>query len=329
MMNPIPRVSIVVPAYNHRPFLEARLNSVLSQTFQDFELILLDDASPDGSAEFLKSYAHLPRTRLILNQNNLGSPFVQWNRGVQEASGEFVWIAESDDVAEPVFLETLVKVLDEHPGVGLVYCESIRIDATGNSLGTPKRTPPGVAPSRWDSDFISSGVDEIRKVLYFENVIISASAVVFRRQVYLDAGPAAVNLSLSGDWLQWCRMLVDTDVAFIAQPLNSTRIHANTQRSFLSEDGTLELESLLVQHHIRRVIELNRDQIRTGAKRVALSWTQSLRAGRYNGRLINHFIVLKRILQADLIVGFEFASYLPYSMIVWLAKNVCFRNRRG
>ncbi|HVB58282.1 MAG TPA: glycosyltransferase family 2 protein, partial [Candidatus Acidoferrales bacterium] len=95
----MPTVSVIVPNYNHARFLRKRIDSVLQQTFQDFELILLDDCSTDDSRSILSSYAGDPRIRIEFNDANSGSTFKQWNKGVRLARGKYVWIAESDDYA--------------------------------------------------------------------------------------------------------------------------------------------------------------------------------------------------------------------------------------
>ena len=108
-----PKVSVIVPNYNHARYLKARIDSILNQTFQDFELILLDDCSTDNSVELLQSYAGHPHvSHIVLNDRNTGSPFLQWQKGIGLAQGEYVWIAESDDTAQPDFLSTTVAVLD-------------------------------------------------------------------------------------------------------------------------------------------------------------------------------------------------------------------------
>ena len=84
----MPAVSVIVPNYNHARFLRKRIDSILNQTFQDFELILLDDCSTDESRSILSEYASDPRVRLELNEVNSGSPFKQWNKGIRIARGE-------------------------------------------------------------------------------------------------------------------------------------------------------------------------------------------------------------------------------------------------
>src|ERR1700688_2462524 len=110
-----PKVSIVVPNYNHARFLRQRLDSIFGQTFQDFELIVMDDCSTDASRSIISAYANNPRVRTEFNAENSGSTFKQWNKGVRLARGEYVWIAESDDYADERLLGELVFLLDSNP----------------------------------------------------------------------------------------------------------------------------------------------------------------------------------------------------------------------
>jgi glycosyltransferase involved in cell wall biosynthesis len=111
----MPRVSVIVPNYNHANYLKDRLNSVFNQSFTDIEVILLDDASNDESIVILKKYASNERvTHFIINEKNSGSPFKQWMKGIELAKGEYIWIAESDDICELNFLEEQVKALEEN-----------------------------------------------------------------------------------------------------------------------------------------------------------------------------------------------------------------------
>src|ERR1700751_6274658 len=124
-----PTVTIIVPNYNHARFLRKRIDSILNQTFQDFELILLDDCSTDESRSILSSYASDPRVTIEFNEENSGSTFRQCNKGVRLARGKYVWIAESDDYADERLLERLVAILDAERQVVFVNCRSWRVDA--------------------------------------------------------------------------------------------------------------------------------------------------------------------------------------------------------
>src|SRR5260221_12262396 len=106
----MPTVSVIIPNYNHAQFLRQRVDSVLGQTFQDFELILLDDCSTDESQSILREYASDPRVRMEFNEKNSGSTFKQWNKDVRLTREEYVWIVDSDDYAARHLLESLVSL---------------------------------------------------------------------------------------------------------------------------------------------------------------------------------------------------------------------------
>jgi glycosyltransferase involved in cell wall biosynthesis len=149
----MPKVSVVIPNYNHARYLRQRIETVLRQTFQDFELILLDDCSTDESRSILSNYARDPRVRLEFNDVNSGSTFKQWNKGVRLARGEYVWIAESDDYAEDRLLRQFVSVLEADPEVAYVYCLSWGINTENQTDGL--RTVTCVISLPTDGDRIS------------------------------------------------------------------------------------------------------------------------------------------------------------------------------
>ncbi|HET6990511.1 MAG TPA: glycosyltransferase family 2 protein, partial [Bacteroidia bacterium] len=113
-MNNSPLVSVILPNYNHARFLEQRIKSILSQTFRDFEIIILDDCSTDNSREIIDRYRSDEKiSHVIFNETNSGSAFSQWKKGIQSASGTYIWIAESDDFCDPDFLFTGVNKLNK------------------------------------------------------------------------------------------------------------------------------------------------------------------------------------------------------------------------
>ena len=93
-------VSVIIPNYNHAPFLKERIDSVLNQTYDNFEVIILDDKSTDNSKEVIANYrGHSKISHIVYNEENSGSTFKQWQKGFSLAKGDYIWIAESDDVA--------------------------------------------------------------------------------------------------------------------------------------------------------------------------------------------------------------------------------------
>jgi len=229
----MPKVSVIVPNYNHGCFLKKRLDSIFNQTFQDFEIIFLDDASTDNSMEVFAQYASNPKIKKVLvNKRNSGSVFKQWNKGVRQARGEYIWIAESDDYADPGFLGKLVPLLDNNKRVGLACCAFHIVDSNDNITGSfADYDIPRLRQDRWKADFINDGRDECKRFLLFGNTIPNVSGVLLRRSLYDKVGGANERLRLSGDWDLYVKILLSSDIAFLAQPFNYCRVHEESMRS--------------------------------------------------------------------------------------------------
>ncbi len=220
-----PTVSVVVPNYNHARYLRKRIESVLGQTYQDFEVILLDDCSTDESRSIIGEHENDPRVRIELNEENSGSTFKQWNKGVGLARGKYIWIAESDDYADEHLLERLVSRLDGEPDIVLAYCRSWRVSADGEVNGFLDSNLSDLDPKRWTADFAADGREECRNYLVQRNTIPNASAVLFRREIYERVNGADENLRLCGDWKLWAAMALTGRIGYVGQPLNYFRFH--------------------------------------------------------------------------------------------------------
>ena len=270
-----PHVSVIIPNYNHESYLAQRIDSVLRQTYENIEVIILDDASSDGSMAVIERYAGEARVRILANKNNSGSAFCQWNRGVREARGEYVWVAESDDYADPQFLETLVARLDVNPRAGLAYCDSCRVSRNGQMLGIQSDHYRAKDSTTWQNDYENDGVMEIQDHLVFWNTIPNASAVLFRRQVFQQVGGAPEDMRLCGDWLTWIKMLLVSDVVYVAKPMNYYRWHGESVRA---TSGNI----LLLQEHyqvLRYVVDhlhLGRRHVSRACNHIAAAWVCSL-----------------------------------------------------
>jgi glycosyltransferase involved in cell wall biosynthesis len=222
-------VSVIIPNYNHGRFLSERIESILNQSFTEFECIVLDDASTDNSKAIIEGYATKDtRIKFFPSEINSGSPFVQWNRGVELASNDLIWIAESDDSCDTALLQTLVNEHLQHPNIGLAYCQSLKIDAAGNISGSWQDFTLTMDAELFKENFIMDGMDFISNFLIHKNVIPNASAVLFKKSVFGKAGGADELLTTNGDWLCWLKMLVNHSVAFVPHPLNRFRFHADS-----------------------------------------------------------------------------------------------------
>lgn len=225
-----PLVSVIVPNYNHARFLPKRLESILTQTFKNYELIVLDDASPDNSRAVIESYAARAPMRVTFNEQNTGSPFKQWARGAELANGEYIWLAESDDFADPRLLETLVGRLKQHPQCGLAYSQSYAVDEHDTVQRDLTWSTQDLADNRWSRDFVNDGRDEVARFLIRRCTIPNASAVLVRADLLRDALLDQSHMRLAGDWRVWARVLLKTDVVFVAEPLNYFRCHGASVR---------------------------------------------------------------------------------------------------
>jgi glycosyltransferase involved in cell wall biosynthesis len=223
-----PLVSVIVPVYNQRKFVERRIESILSQGFRDIEIIVLDDCSTDGSAEFLRRYEGVRGLRLVVSERNSGSPFRQWARGIGLARGTFVWIAEGDDACTPDFLAQLLPMLSD-PSVALAYCDSSVIDEHDREMDGYRGYYESLDHSHWRMDHVVPAETEVNLGLGAKNTIPNASAVVFRRDAVSDESLARIaSMRFAGDWMFWVQLVRGRKVAFRSMALNMHRKHSST-----------------------------------------------------------------------------------------------------
>lgn len=223
-MSASPRVSIVLPNYNYARYLDERIRTLLDQTFGDFELIIVDDASTDDSRAVIDAFASDTRVRMQFYKVNSGHPYQRWNDGAAMARGEYLLFAGADDRCESTLVESLVSRLDANPECGLAHARSWMIDAGGRPL---RLRPTG---TRWDHDFVAHGADEAPFMLV-KNSIPNASALLLRRSLFQTCGGFDLSYRLSADHALWVRMLSHAGVAYVATPLNGWRTHSGTVRA--------------------------------------------------------------------------------------------------
>jgi glycosyltransferase involved in cell wall biosynthesis len=247
-------VSVIIPNYNHAPYLPKRIESVLNQTYEHLEIIILDDCSPDTSREIIRDFAQRDkRIQTCFNDQNSGSTFKQWNKGIGLASGKYIWIAESDDYADARFLEELVTRLEADAAIGLAYCDSWHVYEDKQTIERNPGYYTSLDATLWQHDFVLDGRELITRFMSYANIIPNASAVVLRRSV-VDAVPLPDGQSwkLVGDWLYWASIMAVSKVAYVAQPLNYFRFHGNNVRSSKVANGLALAEFVQVLHPLRQ-----------------------------------------------------------------------------
>jgi glycosyltransferase involved in cell wall biosynthesis len=256
------KVSIIVPNYNHASYLKSRLNSILNQSWRGFELIILDDCSLDNSREIITSYeANAEVSNVIYNDTNSGIPFKQWEKGFSKAKGDWIWIAESDDWAEPGFLKLVTKKV-ETTNAGVIYSNSVVTDYNGHPICTYFGSSGVHQHELFHSDFEMDGLQFIRQHMLHANVIPNASAVIFKKSLLSHVDSSYMDYRINGDWLFWVELLRKTSIAYIANPLNNFRTHQQNVRSATYQDGRFLPEIFKVQEKIARYVELNTEERR-------------------------------------------------------------------
>ncbi|GAB2473666.1 hypothetical protein GCM10011375_25640 [Hymenobacter qilianensis] len=243
-----PKVTVIIPNYNHARYLPQRIETVLNQSYSDFEVIILDDYSTDNSREVIERYKkNDERIRVVYNDQNSGTTFKQWNKGFNLAKGEYIWIAESDDYADLYFLEKLIALLDADAHVGLAYCDSWHVFEEKNSIKRNTELYSELDSNLWAANFVIDGIYLVKKFMSYRNIIPNASAVLIRRSIIQQVEPANEKMRLVGDWLFWASIMAVSKVAFVVEPLNFYRHHHNNVRSRTLVNGVyyLELSKLL------------------------------------------------------------------------------------
>ena len=222
------KVSVIVPNYNYAHYIQERLRSIIDQTYPLYELVVLDDRSPDDSVGKIQEYMGTVScdSTLEVNQKNSGSVFSQWMKGVDISRGDFVWIAEADDLSLPTFLEHVMKGFDDDRVV-LSYTQSKMIDQNGQHVGADYlEYTNDIDREKWKKNYIRPGKDELIDSLVIKNVIPNVSAVVFRKSCLDNIPEDLLTFKVAGDWFLYSWILSQGGyIAYISQSLNVHRRH--------------------------------------------------------------------------------------------------------
>jgi glycosyltransferase involved in cell wall biosynthesis len=228
----MPRLSVVMGVHNGLPWITAAIDSILGQSFEDFELVVVDDGSTDATPEMLQS---LRDPRLRLDWQRRAGLTVALLRGLALSESPLVARMDADDVARPERLAAQVAFLDAHPEVGLLGTGGHEIGQSGDVLGT-------LHPPARDQ--------MIRRALIRYNPFIHSS-VVFRRAAYEAAGGYDPRLPVAQDYDLWMRMSRVTRMANLPEPLVFRRLTRNRVSS-AREEARLRAEVRIRLRALRR-----------------------------------------------------------------------------
>jgi glycosyltransferase involved in cell wall biosynthesis len=208
----MPKVSVVIPTHNRALFLRAAIQSVLNQTFQDFEIVVVDDASEDHTSAVIRSFGD-SRIQYIRHETNKGQGVTR-NDGISRALGEYIALLDDDDEWLPAKLEKQVHLLDNRPSkVGLVYTGLYRIDASS------RRVIYTVHPEKRGYAF---------EELCRKNWIGTCSSVLIRKACFDKTGLFDEALASKADYDMWLRIAKEFDIEYIREPLVLYIAHDDT-----------------------------------------------------------------------------------------------------
>lgn len=291
-------VSVIVPNYNHSKFLDQRIQSILNQTYKNFELIILDDCSPDNGASksVIEQYRDNPHvSHIVYNESNSGSTFKQWDKGINLSKGDLVWIAESDDYCEPTFLETLVHEFERDSQLSLAYTLLRNVNAEGHPIRRLRRIPCGVTRL--------NGYEYVRRYMTTGNHCANASAALFKKEAYNSIDKQYVTYKAGGDALFWIEVAELGNVAIVNKELSYFRQHKQKVTPLSAMKGINSAEAkktydyicsnfnfsqsrkqLMVDHSVRLIQklpleseELRRDLLKLWGRNEGLSMYKNLK----------------------------------------------------
>lgn len=235
-MTNLKKVSVVIPNYNYGKFISKRIDSVLKQTYPIYELIVLDDCSTDNSVEVIEKKLvevreEHPKLKVgfVKNEANSGKAIAQWKKGFKLATGDYVWIAEADDLCSRKFLEEVMKGFDD-PDVVLSYAESKLINSRGLMIAPNFRwSRDREKTGHYKRNYIKDGFREVEEIMAIRCTIPNVSAVVFKKDDRLfQYLKEAEEYEQVGDWYFYVRILEKGKIAYNRKALNRFRIHGDS-----------------------------------------------------------------------------------------------------
>lgn len=228
-----PNISIILPVFNGEKYLRESLDSVLSQGYKDFELIIWNDGSTDGTAKILMDYRDA-RIKVFGNTVNQGL-FKTLNLAIKRAQGRWIRLWSYDDIMKPYCLQTEIEFQRQHPEVGMSYCAYDAIDESGKVLA--------IAQEDETPDIISSGL--AAQIMFYHGSIAGNIATAMLKKEVLDiTGLFREDMAQSADFEMWVRISAKYPLGFLRNPLIYLRRHINQFSRwkgmgaiFIKEDG--------------------------------------------------------------------------------------------
>jgi glycosyltransferase involved in cell wall biosynthesis len=259
-----PKVSFIVPCYKFAHFLGECVNSILAQTYEDFEVLIMDDCSPDNTREVAAEFKD-PRVIYIRNETNLGN-IRNFNKGIELSRGSYTWLISADDrLRSKNVLQRYVDLLDRNPQVGYVFCPAMVL-REGKECGVQRDWTawPG------DADRIVSRQEVVR--FSAKGTPVCAPTGLVRKECYTRVGGFPLSLPRCADWYLWAVFAMMYDVGYLAEPMVYYRKHDTSMDKILER----EQPSLFLEQELQTLWLIKKEAEKAGIHGVSSDFCQSL-----------------------------------------------------
>lgn len=249
----MPKIAIVLPSYNHALFLKDRLDSIVNQSYTDWELIIIDDCSTDVSVAILTEFvAQYPSKikHFIKNETNSGSGYKSWQKGIALAETEYIWIAETDDYSSPTFLEEMLAVLEKKTNIALAFCNSNYVDSNKQFLYDSSKRTAVLQVEKGRSNLFEAEV--LLNSMPLNPLITNGSSVVFRKPP-IEIPTAIFQQKQLSDLFLWSYLVNNSNFGFLNSNLNFFRRHegSTTTKNYLANQERLYEEMVLYSNYFK------------------------------------------------------------------------------
>ena len=250
----MPRVSVIMPAYNHASFVRQAVESVLGQSFTDLELIVYDDGSTDGTADVVRSISDA-RLKLEVLSRNHGATWAV-NSALERAQGDYIAIINSDDYFLPGKLDSQVRFLEETPGVAAVFGLPMFVDERGQPLPDEKNPFRNLFEKR-----NRSREEWLHRFFVIGNALCHPTVMV-RRSCYDELGPYDARLAQLPDYDFWIRICSRYDIHILPQHLTAYRVLDGDRNASAGQPRAKVRHDWELHYVFRRYLALSDDELR-------------------------------------------------------------------
>ncbi len=318
-------VTAVVASYNHAEFLAQRMDTLLAQTYENLQILVIDDCSTDHSLEVLRRYQSHPNVTLIVREVNGGWAAVS-NQGLEMAAGEFIIFANCDDACDSQMIQRLVDAMTVNPTAGVAFCRSLLVDEHDTELGDDFAIREPSFRARCATDTLLTG-SEMGRFLLHSCVIPNLSAALIRTACFSLVGNLSSSYRVCCDWDLYFRIVARYDVVYVAEALNRFRQHRTTIRSMTKDRVVYEEYFRLLLGQIR-LLDLNFCERCRFRLHVMYLWAMHLLTPSLSG-LRNFLYHLRRVVALDPLATLFLLPSLLIRMAILGAKAFSLQAKSG